>query len=300
MLESFRQLMNRLRRLPPRKVCFAAADRGEALETARDAVAEGIAKVILVGHRDHIWRKACNISLDLDRLEVIHEPDPDRAMLVSLQLVKGGGADVLAGGQLDGAEFLSTLSYAGMPPGGTLLSQIAAYEIPGCDRLLYVTDGGINACPGIEDKVAILRNAVDFLHSLGIEIPRVAFISANERVSPRMPVTVEARGLAEMVGRGEIPGALGEGPMALDVAVSREAARQKGISGPVAGSADLLFVPSVEVGNTIGRLIVHFARGKMAAVVLGAGKPVVLMSEDLTPFGKLCSLALACYSPAGA
>lgn len=298
MIESFRQLINRLKDLPLQRVCVAGAGHEEILKTVRDALDEGVARITLVGQQDQIWRVACNISLDLNQFDVIHEPDPQRAAAVAAEEAAHGRADVIMKGMVESAGFLGAVSAREHAGSGAILSYIAAYEIPGYDRLVYITDGGLNASPDFEQKLDILKNAVTFLHSLGLETPRVALISANEKVSPKMPVTVEAQKLAAAVNRGLAGGALAEGPMALDVAVSREAARQKRIKGPVAGSADLIFVPNIEVGDTIGKIITHVARGKMGAVVLGAGRPVVLAAKNENRFGRLCSLALACYSSA--
>lgn len=297
MIENFRHLINRLKDMTGQKVCVAPAGDGAVLQAIRDALDDGIAGAVLVGDQEHIWRIACMVSLNLNRAEVIHEPDPQKAMYLAMDIVKNGKADVLMRGAVESAEFLRAVaSPEGL--GGGLLSHLAACEIPGYDRLIYVTDGGINANPSFEDKVAILKNAVSFLHTLGIEMPKVALLSANEQVSPKMPVTVEARKLVEMVQRGELTGAMVEGPMALDVAVSREAARQKGLVDSVAANADLLFAPGIEVASFLVQAIINFTRGKMAAVVLGAGKPVVPAAGNEPPRDRVYSLALACYAAA--
>lgn len=297
MIENFRQLINRLRNMPEQKVCVAPAGDGEVLKNIRDALDEGIAGAVLVGNQEHIWRIACMVSLNLNMVDLIHEPDPRKALLLAIDTVKGGQADVLMRGAVDSAEFIRAVASPG-GLGGGLLSYLAACEIPGYDRLIYVTDGGINASPSFEDKVAILKNAVSFLHTLGIETPRAALLSANEQVSPKMPVTVEARRLVEMARRGELAGAVVEGPMALDVAVSREAARHKGLVDSVAANADLLFAPGIEVAGFLVQGIIHFSRGKMAAVVLGTQKPVVLAAGNEPPRDRVLSTALACYAAA--
>ncbi|MFZ5647437.1 MAG: phosphate acyltransferase [Bacillota bacterium] len=296
MIESFRQLMNRLKNMPLQKVCAAPACSEMVLQTARDALDEGIANFVLVGNQDYIWRTAVKTSLNLNKVDVVHEPDPVRALHLAVEMAAGGDTDVLMKGEATNQFFLRVVS--GRIDTGSLLSYLAAFEIPGYDRLVYVTDGGLNEYPDFDDKVVILRNAINFLKSLGIDIPKVAVLSANEKVSPKMPVTVEAQKLAAMAIQGEFQGAMVEGPMALDVAVSREAARHKGITDSVASNADLLFVPNMEVGSLLGKSIIHFARGKMAAVLLGTKRPAVLASKSESPFGRVCSLALACYSSA--
>lgn len=296
MIESYRQLINRLKNMPPQRVCAAPANSEDVLQTARGVLEEGIANIVLLGNQDYIWRSAVKTSLNLNRVEVIHEPDDGQAVQRAVDMTARGECGVLMRGGFPSPDFLRLIS--GRLGAGRLLSHLAAFEIPGYDRLIYVTDGGLNRHPDFEDKVAVLRNAVDFLISVGIDTPRVAVLSANEKVSPKMPVTMEARELAGMAGRGEFRGALVEGPMALDVAVSREAARHKGAGDSVASNADLLLAPNMEAGSLLGKSIIHFARGKMAALLLGAERPVVMASKSESPFGKVCSLALACYSSA--
>ncbi|MHB8916775.1 MAG: phosphate acyltransferase [Desulfocucumaceae bacterium] len=299
MIETFRQLINRLKNMPRKKVCVAAAAGDEAvLQTVREALAEGIAGAVLVGNEDHIWRMACKIDLNLNQVELIHQPDPQAAVHTAISTVAGGAADVLMEGVTNSTFFIKAVASPGGLGPCTLLSCLTACEVPGYDRLVYVTDTGINACPDFDHKSVILKNAVIFLHSLGIETPKVAILSANEKVTPKMPVTVDAQRLAEMFRTGVLTGALVEGPMALDVAVSREAARQKGIRDHVSTNADLLLVPGVEVGSLLVKGIIHFARGRAASVLLGARKPVVLAENNYTTPGMVYSIALACYSAA--
>lgn len=296
MIESFRQLFNRLKNMPSQKVCAAPADDETVLQTARDALDEEIVNLVLVGNQDYIWKTAVKISLNLNKVEVIHQPDPEEALQMAVDMTAGGGADVLLKGGATSRQFLDIVS--GRLGAGRLMSYLAAFEIPGYDRLVYVTDGGLNEFPVFDEKVLILRNAIDFLKSVGIATPKVAVLSANEKVSPKMPVTVEAQKLASMALLGEFQGARVEGPMALDVAVSRSAARHKGITDSVASNADLLFVPNIEVGSLLGKSIIHFARGKMASVILGTEKPVVMPMKSESPQGRVSSLAMACYSSA--
>jgi len=297
MIENFRQLIRRLQKFPRPRVCVAAAAGEAALQTVRDALNEQVAAAVLIGDQEQIWKTARRISLDLNRVDVLSEPDPAGAVDKALQLIGRGEAEVLMRGQVDVAGFLAAAAGRGGAGKKKALSYLFAYEVPGYDRLLFVTGGGINPDPGFPEKIVILKSAVTFLQSLGVAEPKVAILSANEKVNLKMPLTVEAQQLAK-AGRELLPGALLEGPVALDVAVSKEAARQKGIKSPVAAQADLLFAPNLEVGHILGEAIVHFARGKAAAVVLGAPVPLVLARRDEEPFSRLCSLALACFAAA--
>ncbi len=177
-------------------------------------------------------------------------------------MMDGPDVDVLMKGAMESREFLKELAPAAVAGGGKILSCLTAYEVPDHDRFIFVTDGGINICPTLEEKIAILENSIAFLYSVGLMMPKAAVLSVNEKVSPRMPVTVEAKQIADMFRLGRLTGAQVEGPMALDVALSKEAARHKGIKSPVASNADLILVPNIEVGNIIDQTIIHFAGGK--------------------------------------
>lgn len=178
---------------------------------------------------------------------------------------------------------------------GRLLSHLAVYEIPGYYRLIYMTDGGLNVNPDLKQKRGILENALDFFHTIGMEEPRVAVLTANEKVDPKVIATVDAHELKMAAQRGEMPGAFVDGPMALDVAINEEAALHKGIESPIVGKADLLLVPNIEAGNLLGKAIIYFAGGKMAGLILGAAKPVILVSRNEPAYGKLASIGLAAY-----
>lgn len=281
--------------MPRKKICVAAGDES-VLQTVRDALDEGIADAVLVGNRENIWRMACRVSLNLNMVDIINVPDPEEAFYTAIKTVSSDNADVLMEGTECSEDFIKAVaSPAGLGLEKTV-SCLAACEVPGFDRLIYVTDSGINEFPGFDEKVEILKNAVEFLYLMGIETPRVAVLSANEKVTPKMPVTVDAQMLADLYHSGALTGALVEGPVALDVAINKRAARQKGINDPVAANADLLLVPGVEAGNLMVRGIVQFARGRVASVLLGTKAPVVLSDINQTPEEKIYSLALACYA----
>ncbi len=159
-----------------------------------------------------------------------------------------------------------------------------------------MSDGGINVNPGFEQKKAIINNAVAFLQAINIEQPKVAVLTANEKVNKKVPSTVDAFELMQAANRREITGAIVEGPMALDVAINVEAATHKKIKSTVAGRADLLIAPNIEAGNLLGKAIIYFASGTMAGLVLGASKPIILTSRNESPYGKMASIALAAYS----
>ena len=179
------------------------------------------------------------------------------------------------------------------------MSHVALIEMPGVERLVYVTDGGVVLFPTLEQKLEIVRNAVAVAHALGVAEPRVAVLAPAETVNPSIPATVDAAALSKMADRGQITGALVDGPFGLDNAVSLAAAETKGIRGPVAGRADILLVPSVEAGNLMAKVMTFMAGGRMAGVVVGASAPIVITSRADPHQTKLLSLALGIVLAAG-
>lgn len=294
-LAGFQQLLKTCKQIPKTRLSVAAAADPLILKAVKEALRQDLIHPVLVGDGPKITKMVLDVGLDPARLEVIHEPDLTAAAHTAARLIGEGKADVLMKGKVNSSDFMrAMLSGEYGLRTGRIVSHLAAYEIPGFDRLLFLTDGGINIAPDLEQKKQILLNAIDFLHRLGITEPKVAILSANEVVSPKMPVTVEAQALVEMARAGEFPGAVVDGPIPLDIAVSEKAARLKGLDSPVAGKADLLLVPNIEAGNILGKSIIYFAHGVMAGVVVGARVPAVMNSRADTTQGKLVSLAMAC------
>lgn len=294
--ENFYQVITAVKELPSCRLCVASAAEETVLEAVRDSRKEGLVDFVLVGPEEKIWRQAMTISLNLQGIEIIDIDDPIEATNRAVEEVASGNADILMKGMVNSSDFLRAVLN---PDGGMrrdrILSHFAIYEVPGYYRLIYMTDGGLNVNPNLEQKKAILQNAVEFLHAIGLAEPKVAVLSANEKVDPKIPATVDARALKEMAEEA-FPGALVDGPTPLDIALSYEAALHKGIDSPIAGKADLLMVPNIEAGNILGKAIIYFAGGRMGGLVLGASRPVILTSRNEPPMGKMASIALAAYS----
>ncbi|MCF8151285.1 MAG: phosphate acetyltransferase [Burkholderiaceae bacterium] len=277
----------------PVTVAFAAAQDRSVIAAAKAATDLGMIRAILVGDGPAISALAAEAGLTDAR--IIDEADIDRAALKAVELVSRGEASVLVKGQINSSNFLQ----AALNPdcglrSGRILSHLAAFEIPGEPKLAFHTDGGMVINPDLEDKKRILQNALEALACIGIERPRVAVLTANEQVNPRMPATMDAQALVELWQQGFFPPCLIEGPIAMDVAASAAAASRKGIDSQVAGAVDLFLLPSIEAGNLVGKTLLHYARAKMAGVILGATHPMVLVSRSDDAAAKLNSIALAC------
>lgn len=280
-------------------VAIAAPEDREVLLAVRDAVQAGIVRPYLVGDAGRIAAVAAKEGIDLGQLkaEMVDLPSSQggaaEAARRAVELVRHGQAEVLVKGKLDTADLLrAVLDRDGGLRTGHLLSHVGLFEMPGFDRLLYITDGGVVLFPTLQQKLEIVVNAVGVAHALGLEEPKVAVLAAAEVVNAEVPATVDAAVLAKMADRGQITGALVDGPFGLDNAVSVAAAETKGIRGSVAGRADILLVPSVEAGNLMAKVITFLAGGRMAGIVVGASVPIVITSRADPHQGKLVSMAL--------
>ena len=231
------------------------------------------------------------------RIYTQHVKDAQQAALSAVKSVRLNEANVLMKGHIPTAVILKAVLNPdfGLRT-GKVLSHVAAFEINGYDRLIFVTDAAMNIAPDLSQKAQIIQNAVKVAHAVGVSNPIVAPLAAVETVNPNMQPTLDAAALVSMNMRGQIKGCMIDGPLALDNAISVEAAQHKGISGEHAGRADILLVPSIEAGNILYKSLVYFAKAKVGAVIEGAKAPIVLTSRADSADSKLNSLALAICS----
>lgn len=301
MYRSIEEIVSAAKALPNRqRLVVAAAQDPDVLEAVRDAVEWGIVSAILVGDEGKIASIAKEINLDLRNCTVVPEPDPVLAAKKAVALVADGQGDMVMKGKVGTADILRAVldKEKGLRT-GSLLSHVSALDIEGYDRLIFMTDGAMNIAPDLGQKVQIIQNAVDVARAVGFPEPKVAVLAAVELVNPDMPAAVDAALLAKMGDRGQIKGAIVDGPLALDNAVSLHAAEVKGIKSPVAGRADILVVPDIEAGNVLYKSIVYFAKARVTGVIAGAKAPVVLTSRSDTHQAKLDSIAFSAVYAAG-
>ncbi len=292
-IRNFAQLMEEARKRGPKVVAIAAAHEREVLLAAADAERLGLAECVLVGDRPTIERIAAEEGIDLTRMMIIHESDPKTCANKVMELVSQGHAQIAMKGKVETGDFLrAALNKEYGLRRGNLLTHVGAFEIPGIDRLIFVSDAGVVVAPDMEQKVEIVRNAIQVARALGVEQPKVAILAATEMVNPKIPATLDAANLAKMADRGQITGGLVDGPLALDNAISPESVAVKGIQSQVAGYADILIPPDIEAGNVLAKAITYFANGKMAGVVVGARSPMIVASRSDTHETKLVSMAL--------
>jgi phosphate butyryltransferase len=252
-------------------------------EIIKAAAEVGPKKVALAGEPDEALGEAIERAGELGMAECTVYADAVEAVRV----VRDGDADVLMKGSVSTCRFMgAVLDKEQGLCAGSLMSHIAVVEVKG--RLLLITDGGICLNPGLEEKIQILKNAVPVARMLGMAPAKVAVLAAVEKVNQKMPETVDA----EQLMKADIPGLVVQGPLAVDNAVSMEAAKAKNVKGPVAGQAEILLVPSVLVGNIFAKGIMYFADSKFGGIVAGASRPVCFLSRADTADNKLNTLAL--------
>lgn len=294
MVTSIRELHDQARRGSTRTIAVAWPHDEDVLLSLDRAAAAGLVRPLLAGHR-RVVEELCHrlelTHLDADFIEC--ESDVD-AVEAAVRAVRAGRAQMLMKGLVATSTFLrGVLNKEWGLRKGALLSHVAVFEGHEPDRLIALTDVAMNIAPDLQGKVQIINNAVEFAHRLGIATPRVAALAAVETVTPDMPATIDAAALAKMSDRGQIKGCVVDGPLALDNALSLEAARHKGITSAAAGCADVLLVPDIEAGNVLYKALGHLTALPLAAVILGAAAPVVLTSRADSDETKFNSIALA-------
>lgn len=296
MINSLNELFEQIKNKPTRVIAVAAAEDDDIINIVKKSSEMALADFILVGDKNKIEELSSKIGLALDNVEIIDEPDHKLAAGKAVELVKTGKASSLMKGNLHTSVFLKAVidKEKGLRK-GNLISQISVYDKVYGEGLQLLTDCAMSIQPSLEEKKSIIENAIDLAHKLGYEKPRVALLSALEVVNPAIADTIDAAVLSKMGDRGQIKGGIIDGPFALDNAVSVEAAEHKGIDSDVAGKADILVAPNLQVGNALHKSIVYFAKKNVAAAVVGTTAPIIMTSRTDTVENKLLSIALAAY-----
>lgn len=277
-----------------KRIAVAAAEDEPVLLAIIDAYKNGIAEPLLIGNKEKIKHISDNLSLDISKFDIIDEKDPAKSARLAVQSVRDNSAQILMKGLVNTADYLRAIlnKEHGLRQ-GELLSHIGFFESQYYHKVIALTDAAQNLAPDISEKVAIINNSVELFHRLGVNNPKVALLAAIEGVNPKMPATTDAAIITMMNKRKQIKGCIIDGPLAFDNAVSKEAAEHKGINSEVAGDADLIVAPNIEVGNALYKSFTYFGGALVAAIILGASVPVVLTSRADSDKSKLLSIALA-------
>ena len=279
--------------LGPAHIAVAAGHDPDVIESLQLAREMGLAEAVLVGDRKKIEPMAAAAGLRLDPEHLIHQPDESAAARQAIGLVRDGAADLLMKGKINTSVLIrAVLNREKGLRTGRQLSQVIVFQVPGIDRLMIMTDAAINLAPELAQKAEICRNAMHVAHALGIEEPNVALLCALEFVNPAMPATVDAAALTMMNRRGQLKGGYVEGPIALDVPMSRFAADRKGIETPLVENTDVFIAPDIEAANILYRAILYMSGGESGGIVVGAKVPLILLSRAETPETKIRSIAI--------
>ncbi len=275
-------------------VSIAAAHDEEVLKAVKQAVELELITPFFVGNKVEIVKIANQIGFDIHSYPIYATKNEEESAYIAAKLADDGSAKVIMKGFVNSTSFLKGILHKDFKlRTGRIFSHLSAFEIPGFEHLYYMTDGGLNIAPDVLQKEQILANAIAFLQQIGLKTPKVALLSANEIVNEKMPVTVECQQIVEHAKNGRYGSVIIEGPLPLDLAISKESLYHKGLYSEIEGEADLLLVPSIEAGNILGKAITYFAKGVMAGVVLGAKVPLILNSRSDTAKAKLASIALS-------
>ena len=290
----YEKLLERCRGLEPVPTSVAWPCEETALAGAVDAAEKGLIAPILVGPAAKIQEIAKKAGITLGTIPIVDVPDSHGAAAKAVELVRTGQAELVMKGSLHSDEILAAViaKETGLRT-GRRLSHVFLMDVPTYHKVLLVTDGAINIAPTLEDKVDICQNAIDLARTFGIERPKVAILAAVETVNSKMPATLDAAALCKMAERGQIKGGLVDGPLAFDNAISREAAKMKGIASEVAGDPDVLLAPDLEAGNMVAKQLTFLANADSAGLVLGAKVPIILTSRADSVRSRIASCAVA-------
>ncbi|KYO52183.1 bifunctional enoyl-CoA hydratase/phosphate acetyltransferase [Tistrella mobilis] len=290
----YRRLLAATAELPPIATAVVHPVDANSIEGALDAAAAGLIQPILIGPEAKIRAAAEAAGRSLSGIRIVDQPHSHAAAERAVALVREGEAAAIMKGALHTDEVMAAAvdKVTGLRT-GRRMSHVFALDVPAYPKPLFVTDAAINIYPDLAAKRDIVQNAIDLVRALGTDRPKVAILSAVETVYPAIASTLEAAALCKMADRGQITGGLLDGPLAFDNAVSKAAARAKGIVSEVAGDADILVTPDLEAGNMVAKQLIHLAGAEAAGLVLGARVPIMLTSRADGPAARLASAALA-------
>lgn len=293
MITKLDQMLDRLKNNKKAILSVAAAHDKEVLLAIKDATNMGIITPILVGQDKKIREIAQEIDFDLKDIKIINKETIEECAEVAVKLVSSNEADFVMKGLLDTSVILKAVLNKewGLRESG-LLSHVMLYQIDFYPKLLMLTDAGMNISPDYSKKIDILKNAIKATRPLGIDTIKIACLAAKEKVNPKMQATVDAKALEDACKNGEFgDNVIVEGPLAFDLAVSKEACKIKGFETKVGGDVDIMLVPTIETGNGIGKSFTYAANAKSAGIIMGAKCPIVLVSRADTHESKLYSIA---------
>jgi phosphate butyryltransferase len=293
-MKSFKDLIAKLEGIPKKTVAVACAQDSAVMEAVKSAKERNIAEAILVGDEEKIKAVADSLAINLADYQIIHIPDDYEAALTAVKLIHDGAADMYMKGLIDTKGFLkSVLDHEAGLRTGSPLSHVCVFQLPGIERLLFLTDVAFIPYPTLAEKVSMIKNTLVITSACGIANPKVAPLAAVEVVNPKMPVTLEAAELTRMYKESEIMGCIIDGPLSMDLAIDPEAAIHKGATDrAIQGDADILLFPDIHAGNLVYKTMVRIAGAINGNILTGTKAPVILTSRSDSFESKVNSIAL--------
>lgn len=290
---NFKQLLAHAKKLPILKTAIVHPVTTEAILGAVEATEHGLIQPVLIGPPNKIKNAAKKAKVDISRYELIATPHSHAAAEQAVALARAGKVALLMKGSLHTDELMEAIidKNIGLRT-DRRMSHVFICQTPTYSKLLLLTDCALNIYPDLNTKQDIVQNAIELAHALGITLPKVAILSAVETVTLKLPSTIDAAALCKMSDRGQIQGAILDGPLAFDNAISIKAAKIKNISSPVSGDVDILLVPDLDAGNMLAKQLEYLAKAKLAGIVLGARVPIILTSRADDAEARLISTAI--------
>jgi len=280
MITTFAQLESQAKDRPSKLVAVAMAEESDVLTALAHAFAADIVQPVLVGEPNAITAAAEKCGADISPFQIVEARGEDEAAAAAVKMVRTGEADLLMKGKVPTATLMKAVfnKETGLKSEG-VLSHVTVIEVPQFKKMILMSDPGLNIEPDLKTKAAIITNAVAVAHSFGIEKPKVAVVGAVEKVNPAMPTTIDAAALSKMADRGQIRGCLIDGPFALDNALSKKSCETKGIETEVGGDLDILLMPNIDAANIFYKTLAYLTEYRMAGIIMGGGKPIILTSR---------------------
>ena len=292
-ITSFKQLREVAKKIGPKKVAVAVAQKKVVLQSIQKAEELGLIEAALIGNQDEIIHLGNEFGWQIPTNKIVNELDHTMSIRRAVEMVRDKKAHMIMKGKATSADIYRAVldKEMGMRT-GRLLSQVVVFSIPGFNRLMLMSDASVSIAPTLLQKAEMCRNAIEVAHALGIDMPKLAALAALEQVNPDMPSTVDAACLTLMNQRNQITGAIIDGPIAIDAALTEWAAEEKGFESPIAGCTDIFICPHIDAANVLLRTINYLAKGELGGLVMGAAAPVLVLSRAESVDTKINSICL--------
>ncbi len=297
-LKRLADITEAVRKQGKKRLAVAYAQDPNTIESIDMAINEGIIEAFMVGDRDKIIETAKAKKIDPDKFHIVHVPDETQSAIEAVRMVREGECDVLTKGLVSTDKYLKAIldKEKGLLPPGNIMSHVCVVDIPAYRKLIFLADTAVIPFPTLEQKIAMLNYTIATAHKFGVEKPKAALLTATEKVNSKFQATIDASIICKMADRGQIKGAVVDGPLDLFLACDPNAVEIKGVDTPIAGDADILIFPTIEASNLFYKGIMLFAGGELAGLMQGTTHPVIVISRSESALSKYYSIAAGCLT----